>query len=86
MKIILTGATGWIGGGVLKRCLALQHITEVVALTRRPMDDVKDPKLENIVHKDFMTYDEDTISKLKGADACIWSVARPYAIDQWQGN
>lgn len=76
MKVILTGATGWIGSGVLKRCLALPSITSIVALTRRTMD-VQDAKLENIVHSDFKQYDDATIQKLKGAEACIWCVFCP---------
>jgi uncharacterized protein YbjT (DUF2867 family) len=71
MKVILTGATGRIGSGVLKQCLANPDVQSVVALTRRPLD-VKDPKIENVIHKDFLNYDSETREKLKGADACIW--------------
>lgn len=73
MKVILTGSTGWIGSGVLKRCLALPSITFIVALTRRAIE-IKDAKLQNIVHKDFLKYDESIIQQLRGAEACIWYV------------
>jgi nucleoside-diphosphate-sugar epimerase len=71
MKVILTGATGTIGSGVLKQCLANPEVQSVIALTRRPLD-VKDTKIENIIHRDFLNYDSETREKLKGADACIW--------------
>ena len=74
MKVILTGSTGTVGSAVLQRCLSHPKITSVVALTRRPLD-VQDPKLNNIIHKDFLKYDEKVIDQLKGAEACIWYVS-----------
>ena len=71
MKIILTGSTGYIGSGVLKRCIAHPSVTSIVALTRRAIE-VENPKLHNIVVKDFLKYDNSVIEQLKGAEACIW--------------
>lgn len=71
MKVFITGSTGTVGGGVLQRCLGHPQITSVVALTRRPLD-IKDPKLNNIIHKDFHTYPPEIVDQLKGAEACIW--------------
>ena len=75
MKVFITGSTGRVGGGVLQECLANPQITSVVALTRRPLD-IKDPKLNNVIQKDFLHYDDDVIEQLKGAEACIWHVSR----------
>ena len=72
MKVILTGSTGLIGSGVLKRCIEHPGITSIVALTRRPIEDVKSDKLNNVIHKDFHNYDSKVIDQLKGAQACIW--------------
>jgi uncharacterized protein YbjT (DUF2867 family) len=71
MKVILTGSTGLIGSGVLKRCLSHPSITSIVALTRRPLE-AKDPKLNNIIKKDYLTYSQAEIEQLQGAEACIW--------------
>lgn len=71
MKVFITGSTGRVGGGVLDRCLSHPQITSVVALTRRPIDK-KDPKLNNIVHKDYHNYPDSIIEQLKGTEACIW--------------
>lgn len=74
MKVIITGSTGRVGGGVLERCLAHPQVTSVVALTRRPLD-VQSPKLNNIIHKDYNRYNDSVIEQLKGAEACIWYIS-----------
>lgn len=71
MKVFITGSTGTVGGGVLERCLAHPQITSVVALTRRPLD-IQNLKLNNIIHKDFLTYNDNLVEQLKGSEACIW--------------
>ena len=71
MKIILTGSTGLIGSGVLRRCIEHPSITSIVALTRRPID-IKDSKLNNVIKTDYLSYTEEELDQLKGAEACIW--------------
>jgi len=72
MKIVLTGTTGFIGAEVLQQCLANPAISSIVALSRRPLDSVSDPKLKVVVLKDFTVYDEEVMKELEGAEACIW--------------
>lgn len=72
MKIILTGATGFIGAEVLQQCLAKASVTSIVVLSRRPLDSVSDPKLKVVILKDFTVYDEDVLRELEGSEACIW--------------
>lgn len=74
MKVFISGSTGRVGGCVLQRCLAHPDITSIVALTRRPLE-IKDPKLNNIIHKDYLKYDDAVIEQLKGVEACIWWVS-----------
>ncbi|KAJ8609720.1 hypothetical protein MRB53_038957 [Persea americana] len=76
MKIIITGATGYIGGGVLQRALKVDQITEVVVLSRREID-IKHAKLKTIIKKDFATYNDEELSQLKGSQGCIWSLGSP---------
>lgn len=71
MKVIVTGSTGTVGSAVLSRCIEHPSVTSIVALTRRPLE-VKSPKLNNIVHKDFLKYENDVVEQMKGAEACIW--------------
>lgn len=74
MKVILTGVTGFIGGEVLTQCRNDKRITEIIALTRRPLDEdvEKDPKVTVIEMKDFNVYSEETLEQMEGANACIW--------------
>ena len=72
MKIILTGATGFIGAEVLQQCLANPAITSIVALSRRPMDSVSDPKLKVVILEDFTVYGDEVMRELDGSEACIW--------------
>ena len=45
MKVILTGATGYVGEGVLLECLDNPLIEKVLSVSRRPCGHVH-PKLE----------------------------------------
>jgi hypothetical protein len=73
MKIILTGATGLIGGGILTDLLANPAITSVVTMTRRPLP-LTHPKLTQITHTDFAAYDPSLLSSLSDASACIFAL------------
>lgn len=74
MKVILTGATGFVGLEVLKQCLQNPSITSVVVLARRelPATVSNNPKLTVKIITDFLSYSDDLISDLRGAEACIW--------------
>ena len=51
MKVIVTGATGMIGKGVLLECLDHPNITEVLSISRKKLD-IQHPKLKEILHQD----------------------------------
>lgn len=70
MKVLLFGATGMIGQGVLRECLLDPRITEVRTLVRNPSGATY-PKLKEIVHQDYFDYTaiED---QLTGLDACFF--------------
>lgn len=74
MKIIVAGATGEAGRGIVKACLADKRITKVIILTRRSVasEVEKDPKVEVIYHNDFSTYPTELMEQLRGAEACLW--------------
>ncbi|UZR97573.1 NAD-dependent epimerase/dehydratase family protein [Chondrinema litorale] len=70
MKVIITGATGMVGEGVLLTCLDNPQITEVLVINRKPCK-VTNPKLKEIIHEDF--YDVSPIeNQLSGYDACFF--------------
>ena len=70
MKVIITGATGMVGKGVLLECLDNDAVTAVLVVNRRTVD-MQHPKLTEIIHKDF--FDLSPISEqLAGYDACFF--------------
>ena len=70
MKIILTGATGMVGEGVLRECLIHPSVEAVLIINRKP-SGFTDPKLTEIIHKDF--FDLSAVeSQMAGYDACLF--------------
>ncbi len=70
MKVILLGATGMVGQGVLIECLRDPRVTQVLALGRSPSGR-QDPKLHELVHADLN--DLSTVrARLQGYDACFY--------------
>ena len=67
MKVILFGATGMVGQGVLRECLRDPDVSEVVTVVRSSTG-LTHPKLRELVHVDF----EDFSSLRVEADACFW--------------
>jgi len=70
LKVIVTGATGMVGEGVVHECLQHPMIGEVLIVNRKPFG-MTHPKLKEIGHADFfdITAIED---QLKGYDACYF--------------
>ncbi len=68
IKVIVTGATGMVGKGVLLECLDHPEVKEVLAIGRRKMD-ISHPKLIELIHSDFSEFDS-VADQLKGYDAC----------------
>ena len=56
LKVIITGATGMVGEGVLHTCLQHPQVESVLVINRRPCS-VEHPKLKEIIHADFSNFD-----------------------------
>ncbi len=69
-KVIITGASGMVGKGVLLECLDHPSIDTVLVLGRTSTG-IKHPKLMELLHTDFTDYTE-VSEKLKGYDACYF--------------
>ena len=72
MKLILFGATGMVGAGVLREALAEPDVEVVLSVSRRSCG-VSHPKLRELLIPDmfdFSAYEPE----LTGYDACIWAV------------
>lgn len=70
LKIIITGATGMVGEGVLHVCLAHPAVGKVLVINRKPCG-VSHAKLEEVLHDNF--FDLSPVEKaLGGYDACFF--------------
>jgi uncharacterized protein YbjT (DUF2867 family) len=70
MRVIITGATGMVGEGVLFECLENQDVKSVLIVGRRHYD-MSHPKLKELLVRDFMDLDGFS-EQLKGYDACFY--------------
>jgi uncharacterized protein YbjT (DUF2867 family) len=70
MKVILFGATGMVGQGVLRECLLDASVESVLALGRSPSGQ-RHAKLREIMHDNFLEYSA-IEPQLAGYDACFF--------------
>ena len=70
MKVILFGATGMVGQGVLRECLLDAGVESVLVVGRSPTGQ-QHAKLHEILHDNFMDF-SGIESELKGYDACFF--------------
>jgi hypothetical protein len=70
LKIIVTGATGFVGEGVLFECLEHPAIEEVLVVGRKPYHATH-PKLKKCIVPDFLDLDA-VAGQLSGYDACFY--------------
>jgi nucleoside-diphosphate-sugar epimerase len=78
MRVILFGATGMVGQGVLRKCVLDPGVAEVLAVTRSGMGS-QPAKVSEMVHMDFFDFGP-VEDKLRGYDACFFCLGvRPLA-------
>jgi uncharacterized protein YbjT (DUF2867 family) len=70
VRVVLFGATGMIGQGVLRECLLAGDVEAVLAIGRS-VTGVQHPKLREIVHADLWHY-ASIEEQLRGFDACFF--------------
>ncbi|KAI0438421.1 hypothetical protein F4803DRAFT_565277 [Xylaria telfairii] len=76
MDIIITGASGFVGGAVVRRALINPLIGHIFILSRRPLpSEISDhEKVTFIHHTDFCKYSRVLLERLVGCEACIWCI------------
>ncbi|KAH7101199.1 hypothetical protein BKA62DRAFT_749897 [Auriculariales sp. MPI-PUGE-AT-0066] len=79
MQLIISGATGQVGSGLLCACLTSPRITKLSILSRRAFELPTGPGLDVskatiIVHKDFLNYPSEVLEQLKGATGAVWAL------------
>lgn len=70
LKIVLTGATGFVGEGVLLTCLAQPAVQRVLSVSRT-RSTITHPKLEQLIVPDFMQLAA-LEPHVRGYDACFY--------------
>ncbi len=70
MNVLLFGATGMVGPGVLRECLQDGDV-QLVQTIGRTATGAQTPKLREVVHQDLFHY-EAIESNLSGLDACFF--------------
>ncbi|KAK9235118.1 hypothetical protein V1525DRAFT_410906 [Lipomyces kononenkoae] len=82
MKLIVAGATGFVGKELIRQAVSHPGVTSIVSLARRATPVPQDmapgadlSKLKSVVCDNFEDYPESVKKELSGADACIWLIA-----------
>lgn len=70
MRVVLFGATGMVGQGVLRECLRDNTVSQVVCVGRTPLV-IRHPKVEELVTEDLFELGR-IEGKLRGLDACFF--------------
>ena len=70
MRILIFGATGMVGLGVLRECLAAADVEQETTIGRSTVEQVH-PKLTQIVHRELTDY-RAIEPQLSGFDACFF--------------
>ncbi len=70
MNVVIFGATGMVGKGVLLECLDDDRVKKVLLVSRHPTD-ISHPKIREIVHEDFFDF-TDILAQFADADACFF--------------
>jgi uncharacterized protein YbjT (DUF2867 family) len=70
MRVVVFGASGMVGAGVLRECLDDSRVTSVLVVGRTPCG-VTHPKLRELLRRDFFDY-RDAAEDFTNLDACFF--------------
>jgi uncharacterized protein YbjT (DUF2867 family) len=76
VKVLVFGATGMVGQGVVRECLLAADVSEVVAVGRSAAG-IDDPKFREVLRDDLT--DLAGLAELSGVDACFFCLGVPSA-------
>jgi uncharacterized protein YbjT (DUF2867 family) len=70
VRVLILGATGMVGQGVLRECLRAADVTDVISVGRSPLE-LSHEKLRSVVVADLFALDVDP-ENLSDVDACFF--------------
>ena len=71
MRIVLIGATGMVGEGVLRACLRARDVNDIIVISRRALPDYDDPRLKVFITPHLENY-QTTDEAFTQVDACFF--------------
>ena len=71
-NVLILGASGMVGGEVLRCCLDSAEVDNVIAIVRSPLN-LKHEKLQEVIHQDYNNYDA-IKTYLKYVDVCFFCI------------
>ncbi|KAJ5459590.1 uncharacterized protein N7458_001142 [Penicillium daleae] len=76
MNIIIAGATGFVGGEIVRQAIVNDKINHAYILTRKPIPEelARSQKVTIIQHDDFSHYPSELLSRLQEAEGCLWAL------------
>jgi uncharacterized protein YbjT (DUF2867 family) len=75
MKLIISGATGFVATELIRQCLQIPEITNLVLLSRTPIALPRhegNVEIKQVLVADYETYSPSVIHEFKDTVACIW--------------
>jgi uncharacterized protein YbjT (DUF2867 family) len=72
VNVLIFGATGMVGQGVMRECLAAPDVEKVLTVGRTPTGQ-QHPKLEELVHAEMWDY-ANVEAELSNYDACFFCI------------
>lgn len=72
LNVIITGATGMVGEGVLIECLQHPEVETILLINRKP-SNYQHPKIKEIIHSDFFNLTP-IADQLGGYNACFFNL------------
>jgi uncharacterized protein YbjT (DUF2867 family) len=72
LKVLIFGATGMVGQGVLRECLAAPDVEQVLTVGRTPTGQ-RHLRLQELVHADMWDY-ANVEAQMSGFDACFFCI------------
>lgn len=72
MNVLIFGATGMVGQGVMRECLAAPDVKKVLTVGRTPTGQ-QHPKLQELVHAEMWDY-ANVEAELSDFDACFFCI------------
>jgi uncharacterized protein YbjT (DUF2867 family) len=72
MNVLLFGASGMVGQGVLRECLHDAAVASVTVVTRAPLG-FGHPKLRELIHRDFSDFSS-AAPEFAAVDACFYCI------------